>query len=85
MNNDEHWQTNFKTLKAYIAEHGHLPNHHKPKIVIYIPGRSIKGRRLRKVRWMTSSENCLNHYSQLVQPSILGGEGRIEHSPPVFL
>lgn len=29
MNNEERWQTNYDALKAYIAEHGHLPDKHK--------------------------------------------------------
>ena len=31
MQNDERWMVNYKALKAYIAEHGHFPNHHKPE------------------------------------------------------
>lgn len=27
--NDENWMTNYEVLKAYIAEHGHLPDKHK--------------------------------------------------------
>lgn len=29
MNNEERWLTNYEALKAYIAEHGHLPDKHK--------------------------------------------------------
>ena len=29
--NEDNWQANYEALKAYIAEHGHLPNHHKPE------------------------------------------------------
>ena len=27
--NDEKWMANYEALKAYIAEHGHLPDKHK--------------------------------------------------------
>lgn len=29
--NEENWLANYEALKSYIAEHGHLPNHHKPE------------------------------------------------------
>lgn len=29
--NEENWLSNYEALKAYIQEHGHLPNHHKPE------------------------------------------------------
>lgn len=31
MKNDENWLANYEALKAYIVEHGHLSNHHKPE------------------------------------------------------
>lgn len=31
MSNDERWYAMYEALKAYIAERGHLPNHHKPE------------------------------------------------------
>ena len=27
--NEDKWMTNYEALKAYIAEHGHLPDKHK--------------------------------------------------------
>ena len=27
--NEDKWTTNYEALKAYIAEHGHLPDKHK--------------------------------------------------------
>lgn len=29
--NEYKWLANYETHKAYIAEHVHLPNHHKPE------------------------------------------------------
>lgn len=29
MKNDEKWHANYEALKAYIADHGHLPDKHK--------------------------------------------------------
>ena len=73
---DEKRMANYEALKAYILERDHLPDKHVKTYRSLLSWANTKGRRSRKVRWTKRSENCVNHYSPLVQMSILGAEGR---------
>lgn len=78
MKNDERWMANYKALKTYIEDHGHLPDKHKIESRGSFRGRNTKKERSKKEASMNGNMRCLKHYSLLARMSILEGEERNE-------
>lgn len=85
MNNDEHWQTNFKTLKAYLAEHGHLPNHHKPENRNLYSWAKYQRKKIKEGTLDDKQRDLFESLLAARSTEHTGGRRKIEHSPPVFL
>ena len=65
------WYQNYEALKAYILERGHLPDKHVVENRALLSWAKYQRKKIRKVRWMTRSRNCLKHYLLPVQMNIL--------------
>lgn len=73
--NEEKWMVNYEALKAYIAEHGHLPDKHVVENRALLSWAKYQRKKIKE--GTQDNEKCSNHYSPLAQMSILGKEGRI--------
>lgn len=71
---DINWFHNYDALKAYIKEHGHLPDKHLIA-ALCSRGRSIKDRRLSKASLIQRNGKCLSHYYWLLDQIGILGEG----------
>lgn len=75
---EETWNANYEALKTYILERGHLPDKHVVTNRSLLSWAKYQRKKAKKERWIARSENCSNHYSPLVQPSIQGEEERFD-------
>ena len=53
--NEDKWMTNYEALKAYIAEHGHLPDKHKIESRALLSWAKYQRKKSRKVLSMRRS------------------------------
>ena len=74
--NDAKWHQNYEALKVYILQRGHLPDKHVVENRALLSWAKYQRKKIKEGTLDEDKREMLNHYSPLVQMSILEGEGR---------